>query len=118
MIQEKLIIYHSFPHLFKIFSLDGVCISEFVEGRKGVYEFITCDNEGNIILNDVFDEDSIRIHSSTGKFIRKVSLKLEIDKEYDLLQDGDGCSPPAAAVDADGHLWVADSRNNRILQFD
>lgn len=76
--------------------------------------------DGNLYVTDTGNK-RVLIFDTTGKFVREISSGQAPDKkgpEYPFNKPGEMNEPIGIAVDKDGNVYVADTRNSRIQKFD
>ena len=136
--QDRLVVINPIHNTINIFSL--------AEGKRGEFirkfpisvtfarhqftheEFtcrLTCDSDGNIILSAA-EFDVIAIFSMEGELLRVLNIEDELNATDLDFGASEGRNVTAEnrvevagiAVDHHGHIWIADIKGNRLLQFD
>jgi len=78
-------------------------------------EYIAVDLAGDVYVSDLYN-NCIQKFTSKGDFITKWGVKCKQGKKDNL--PGEFNRPSGIAVDREGNVYIADSRNNCIQKFD
>ncbi len=82
----------------------------FGPGEFGWVTDVAEDSKGNIFVSEYGDHDRIQKFTQDGKYLLEWGGSGEAPGQFR--------RPQSMAIDADDHVWVADSCNHRVQEFD